>query len=306
MSARFQMTRIKLIKGFVVVLVVAFLGGVMVLAGGWFMLRGTPEWYKPDTIAPQERQIAARNAEDMFTRMTNWAASARARRIRAGLTTTQANIAMAHEPSQPFQIQFTDEELNAFFDKWADLNGRREFFEQYVEDPRLVLRNNLLILAGSIKEMNMVVSMEFTPRIDERGRLQMDLVRVLGGILPMPSALWARPRERIGRLLESRLPIYQNSATIAADGTANASASAAGMNKLLLAVLNGNSADPVLFVPYDLRNLNRTLPVKITAVSIENNMLTVTAEQMTSVERSALVGRLRAPYEPATMDATVR
>jgi hypothetical protein len=279
----------------------------MVLVGGWFMLRGTPEWYKPSAITPEEKQIAARNAEDMFTRMTNWAARARAERIRAahahGSATTQASIAMAHEPSQPFQIQFTDQELNAFFDKWADVNGRREYFEQFVENPRLVLRNNELILAATVKDMNMVVSMEYAPRIDENGRLQMTLVHVLGGILPMPTPLYAGPRRKLERMLQMQLPIYQNSAAMSSDGTANASASAAGMNKLLQAVLHGDTADPVLFVPYDLRNLSRTLPVKITGVSIENNILTVTAEQMTSAERKALMSSLRAPYIPDTMTA---
>jgi hypothetical protein len=296
----------KIVKALIAVIVVLLLGGVIVVVGAWFMLRGVPEWYKPNTGTPEQMQIAARNAEDMFTRLTNWAASAHARRVRAALTTSQASIALAHEPSEPFQIQFTDQELNAFFDKWADVNGRREYLEQYIAEPRLVLRNNQLILAGTVKEMNLVVSMEFAPRIDEQGRLQMNLVRVLGGILPMPAALYARPRRKIGRLLESNLPVYQNSATIADDGAANASASAAGMNKLLLAVLNGDSADPVLFVPYDLRNINRTLPVKITALSIENNTLTVTAEQMTAAERAAFLRNLRAPYLPDSVSAAAQ
>jgi len=296
----------KIVKALIAVIVVLLLGGVIVVVGAWFMLRGVPEWYKPNTGTPEQMQIAARNAEDMFTRLTNWAASAHAQRVRAGLTTTQADIALAHEPSQPFQIQFTDQELNAFFDKWANVNGRREYLEQYIAEPRLVLRNNQLILAGTVKEMNMVVSMEFTPRIDERGRLQMNLARVLGGILPMPTALYARPRRKVVRLLELNLPVYQESAMIAADGVANSSASAAGMNKLLLAVLNGDSADPVLFVPYDLRNINRTLPVKITAVSIQNNTLTVTAEQMTGAQRDALLRNLRAPYTPDSVSAAAQ
>jgi hypothetical protein len=300
----------KLLKGIVFTLVVLFLGSIIVLTGGWFMLRGTPDWYKPDPSTPEQRESVARKAEDKFISMINWAATARARRIRSAAsdapTTSQAAIAMAHEPLQPFQIQFTDQELNAFFDKWADFNGRREYFEQYVESPRLVIRNNQLIAAGTVKEMNMVVSMEFEPRIDEQGRIQMNLVRVLGGILPMPDALWANPRDKIERFLQSKLPEYQRAASISNDGTANSSAASAGMNKLLLAVLHGETADPVLFVPYDYKNLSRTLPVKITAVSIQNNTLTVTAEQMTAQERTALVNKLRAPFDADTVTATVR
>src|SRR5206468_2826432 len=137
----------KFLKIFLLLVAIILLGAIVLSVGGWFMLRGTPEWYRPNTATAEQRKAAAVRAEQMFTKMTNWAGGARAARLRAATavadspTTTQAATALAHEPSTPFEIQFTDDELTAFFDKWADANGRREYFEQYVQDPRLVLRN---------------------------------------------------------------------------------------------------------------------------------------------------------------------
>ena len=302
----------KLLKTLLLIVAVLLLSAILLSAGGWFMLRGTPEWYQPSTATAEQRKKAADRAENMLISIQNWAGGARAARLRAAAatvgagdapTTTQAATALSHEPSQPFQIQFSDEELNAFFNKWADLNGRRESLERFVDDPRLVLRNNQLILAGTVKDLGTVVSMQFEPRIDEHGSLQMNLVRVLGGILPLPDALWSSKRERMQQYLQAKLPAYQQEAAMMPDGTANSAAASAAMNKLLQSVLHNDPADPVLFVPYDLHKLNRSVPVKITAVAIQNNTLTITAEQMTAVERGALLDRLRAPYDVATAAA---
>lgn len=297
----------KFLKLFLLLIAVILLGGIALSVGGWFMLRGTPDWYQPRTLTAEQRKTSEARAEAMFVNMTNWAGGARAALLRAANalegespTTSQAATALAHQPAAPFQIQFSDDDLTAFFDKWAGGNGRREYFDQYVQDARLILRNNQLILAGTVKEMGTVVSVQFEPRIDARGSLQLRIARVLGGILPLPDAVWARKREKIERLLESKLPAYQQSAALSSDGTANSAASAAGMNKLLLAVLRGESAEPVLFIPYDVKKLNRSVPVKITAVTIENNTLKMTAEQMTTAERDAMLERLRAPYQTTT------
>jgi hypothetical protein len=300
----------KLLKVFLVLVSVALLSAILLAAGGWFMLRGTPDWYKPVTSTPEQRKAAAERAEAMMRGINNWAAASRAARLRAAAaapenadepTTHQAAAALAaRDPSTPFQIQFTDEELNAFFEKWVDINGRREAIAQYVTDPRLVLRDNQLILAGTVKDLGAIVSMQFEPKIDEQGRLQMSLVHVLGGILPLPNAVWSKQRAKVEQLLQSKLPAYQQAAALAPDGTANAAAASAGMNKMLLAILRGEPADPVLFVPYDPGKLSRSLPVKITNVSIHDNAMTITAEQMTNSERAGLLERLHAPSQTET------
>ena len=142
--------------------------------------------------------------------------------------------------------------------------------------------------------------MQFEPKIDEQNNLQMNLVRVMGGVLPLPDAMWASKREKIQAMLKASLAEYQPSASLAADGTANSAAASAEWSKLLLAVLNYESSDPVVFIPYDMKHLNRSVPAKITGIAIQNGTLTMTVEQMTAAEREALMERLRTPYSTAT------
>jgi len=296
----------RLLKSLLRFALVLLLVNIIVAVCGWFMLRGTPAWYRPDLMTPDQRRAAAARVEDKLIRMYDWVAATRARRVRAVAATnsppvpsaTAAADFLAHEPAQPFQIAFTEAELNAFFDKWADVGDRRAVLAQYVQNPRLVLREKQIILAGTLKDMGLVVSMEFEPSIDNQANLQMNLVRVVGGVLPLPDIIWARRRKQILNLLTRKLPALQQRATIAPDGTASPAAAEAAMNKLLQAVLGHQTADPVIFLPYDVRNLDHCVPVTVSAVSIQNDTLTLTIQQMTAPQRQALLQRLRMPVAP--------
>jgi len=274
---------------------------ILTVAGLLYMLRGVPKWYRADTLSPEQRQAAARSAEDKYIRMTNWAAAARASYYREPKT-SQATTALEHAPAQPFQIDFSDDELNAFFDKWQEAGNRRELIARYVENPRLVLHDQQLILVGNVREMNTIVSMQFEPAIDSTGNLQMSLQRVLGGILPLPDAMWARQRGRLQHTLERALPAYQKEAKISADGSANGSMASACMNLLLQSVLQNEPSDAVMFIPIAPHTLTPCVPVKITAINISNSKLTMIAEQMTQGEREALLKKVKSaePAEPSS------
>ena len=117
---------------------------------------------------------------------------------------------------------------------------------------------------------------------------------MLGGRLPLPEALWSKQRDRAARLLASRLPALQRSARIEPDGATNESAIGAAMCELVLQVLNGQPAEPILFLPR--LDEGRGIPVKLTAVSIENQTLGITVEPLGASERagvpSAVTGAL--------------
>lgn len=274
---------------------------VVIAVCGWFMLRGTPAWYRATAITADQRRAAAARVEDKLIHIYNWVAATRARRVRAvaatksAPTSTAAIDFLAHEPAQPFQITFTETELNAFFEKWADAGDRRQVLAQYVQNPRVVLRDNQIILAGTLKDLGLVVSMEFEPKIDPQGNLQMDLVRVVGGVLPLPDLVWAKRRKQMQTMLTRQLPALQARTYIAPDGTASPATAEASMNKLLQAVLSRQIADPVIFLPYDVQHLDSSVPVTVSAVSIQKDTLTMTVQQMTTAQRQALVEKLRTP-----------
>src|SRR5205085_8300733 len=82
-------------------------------------------------------------------------------------------------------------------------------------------------------------------------------------------------------------------AKISPDGAANGPAVAAGMNLLLLHALNNEPADPILFLPHDLTHSGNGLPVKLTAVKIENKTITMTVQPLTAEERQELLQKLK-------------
>jgi uncharacterized protein YpmS len=290
-------------------LFIALLAMLVLLAAGlwvasYAMLRRTPDWYQPDTRSEAQRNKAAKAIEDLLAALSNWGGRRHAAVFRANLpdapindpSTQQARAMLGSKPDEVFQITFTDDQLNAFFNKWANTHDRRAWFDQYVEDPRLVLRENQLILVGKVKDQGVVVSLIFQPKLDEQGRINLNLTNVLGGVLPMPDALWANQRAAIEESLRRKLPLYQAGAEITPDGVANGDAGSAAMNQLISATLKYKSANSVIFVPLN-QNLSQSLPVKITSVAIHDHTLQMTAEQMSEEERGAFLKELKANAE---------
>jgi uncharacterized protein YpmS len=283
--------------------------GLLIVAGGaiwgtsYAMLRRTPEWYQPDTSTPEQRSKAARAFQDVLTSIHNWGGRHHAIAVNAKLsanpstgdsaTSRQAQALLAEKPNEAFEISFTDTELNAFFDTWENTHDRRAWFEQYVINPRLVLRENQLILVGKVKESSLIVSLVFEPKLTSDGKLNLNLTNVFGGVLPMPDAMWAGQRSAIENTLRSKLPAYQKGAAITAEGVANGDAGSAAMNQMLLATLQYKPTSAVIFVPLDVMHLSQNLPVKITTVAIHDHTLQMTAEQMSEEEREAFLKDLK-------------
>jgi hypothetical protein len=286
-------------------LLVVSAGGIW--AASIVMLRRTPEWYQPDTSTPDQRSKAARAFQDVLTSVYNWGGKHHAMAVNARLSTNpspgnsatsrQAQTALAEKPDEAFQISFTDTELNAFFDTWENTHDRRAWFEQYVIDPRVVLRENQLILVGKVKESSLIVSLVFEPKLTPDGKLNLNLTNVFGGVLPMPDAMWGGQRKAIENELRGKLPRYQQGAAISAEGIANGDAGSAAMNQMLLATLQYKPTSAVIFVPLDVMHLSQNLPVKITAFSIHDHTLQMTAEQMSEEEREAFLGKLKGEAE---------
>ena len=276
--------------------------GVVVGAGlsaiSYVMIRRTPDWYQPDTRTPDQRSRAADKIENLLILLRNWGGEQHAAKVRAKAPTAdpqqqQVRQWLAEKPDQAFVISFTDDELNAFFNKWAEPANRRGWFDQYVTDPRLVIRGTQLIIVGQPKAVDLVVSLVFEPKLDADGNLNLNLVHVLGGVLPLPDAMWTGQRALVEQTLQNNLPRYQNGAAISPDGIANGDAASAAMNELLLAATQYKPASAVIFIPIELQHLSQSLPVKITALALHDHTLEMTVEGMSAEERDALLTHLK-------------
>ena len=279
------------------VLVIAAIGAAV----GWYLLRGKPTWYVAAPVDPVAQQAAAVRAENQLKRTIDWAASQQAQERAAihaarGASPASTNPSPSPAKRPSLTVAFTEQELNAAFEKWEAAYGWKSAYGEHISDPRIVLHDGRLIVAGTVKDTGTLVSLHFQPKMDQQRRLQFELVRILGGRLPLPEAAFDRYREQLEQRLRGSLPELQRGARIAPDGSANEKAVAAAFAKLGLRVLDRRPEEAFLFLP---ANQGSRMPVKLADVKIEGKSITMTVQTMTPQERTALLERIREPYQTA-------
>jgi hypothetical protein len=267
----------------------AALAGVVIglLLVAWLLLRSTPAWYPVVTMSPEQREQAAQDAQNKLIVVQNAAAEARAHEYAA----TRRNA--ARPPTAQITLTLTENEINALLEKWTVWPVVRRGYERFMSDPRIVLEDGRLILAGHVAEVDSLASVHFAPRIDEQGRLRVELVRVQAGKLPLPQGLLSRYQQQATGAILRRLSGWRQSASIDDTGVANDNAIQAVMGKLLLNVINDQPSDPVTFVPLID---GKVLAVKLLDVSIEQRTLKLTVQPMLPPEREAALVRIRSGW----------
>lgn len=289
----------RLFRIVVVVLLLIAVGA----AAGWYLLRGRPSWYEADASDPAARQAAAVRVENELKRTIDWAASQQAEERAAihagrGATTSATSTSWSGGPAtrRSLNMSFTEQELNAAFQKWGTAYGWESAYGKYISDARIVLHDGRLIFAGDVKDFGTLVSLHFQPKVNDDGALGFELVRVLGGRLPLPESAFDGYRAKLGKKVRAALPRLQRGAEIKPDGSANDKAVAATLAKLLLRVLDRRPGEAVLFLP---ANQGTQVPVKLADMRIEGKSIGLTVQLMTPQERGALLQRIREPYESA-------
>ncbi len=284
--------------------------GLLVMAGGWWQLHGTPDWY-PTELSAEARSAAAQRAENQWINAQNQIAAAHARQLQVHDSTDPAATQRALEENRRIQISFSADELNAFFQKWSRTSGWDKKMSAYLSNPQVVLYQGRLILAGEVKDLpvlpDMKMSIHFEPRITGDGRLDLHLVRTMGGKAPLPEGLWDSQKQKLTDVMSRRLPAMQQGARISEDGDANGDAIAAAMGKLLLQMLNHQPGEAVVFIPLSAGGvMNRQVPVQVTEIQIkpladnQPERLTLTVAPMTADQRETFLQRIRDPYSTAT------
>jgi len=273
----------KWIKRLLLVVAIGLTLLVAVALTGLWMIRAEPAFYRPVTLTPEQREAAAQRATNKLATIQNQAA-----RLHASAASTRVVNA-----GDEITVSFTADELNAFFDKWSNFQNWKAGYQRYIEDPVVILQDGRIILAARVKEMNMVASLHFEPRIDERGQLNLQLARVLGGRLPLPATVISGYEDRLTSALRRNLPAWQSNAAIDNNGAANPSAISASAAELLFHVLAHEPAEPVLYLP--IMAQKGSVPVRINNVRIENETLTLTVKPMNRDQQQALLDRIRHP-----------
>jgi hypothetical protein len=262
------------------------------LTGGFVLLRGTPAYYKQSTLTVQQRADAASRAESKLSQMQNIAVDAHGAEVQ--------KLRGAGQPSAipgATTFSFTDDELNALFNKWADLHNWKDVLSRVVQEPMIVLQDGRIILAGKVtlKNVDTIVSIHFEPTITTNGQLDLRLVSILGGKLPLPRDTVISPmRQRITQQIANVLPPLQDRATISAEGSATESAAKALYCELLLHTLNDEPSEAAVFLPM-LSSHNSLSPFKLKDVSIADRTLSFTVVPMSASERANLLADIKHP-----------
>src|SRR5436190_10980659 len=178
MKSSKRLKRILLVTALLLTVIALFRGGSVAL------VRGTPDYYKPIALTREQIEAASQSAEQTLTRMQNLAAESHGAQIRAANSTTTPTTA----PADSNTFTFSQDELNALFQKWAQLPGWRADLDRVVADPIIILQPNRVILAGrsKLRQLETIVSMHFEPRIDGQRRFDLNLTSVMAGKLPLP------------------------------------------------------------------------------------------------------------------------
>jgi uncharacterized protein YpmS len=283
----------KWIKSLMLLVALLLVTILAVVYGSFRLFKGAPDWYHRSAVSLAQRELLARQAFNKFADIQNAAALARRDEI-AG-----ASASSSSTPT-PIVVSFSDDELNAFFEKWANYANWKSNYDRYVQDPLIILEDGHLILAGQVLDLDAVVSLQLNPRIDADGRLDLRLDRVLAGRLPLPRFFIGPYKDRLTASLRRNLPRWQHFAAIDSDGTANSALISASMARLFIHTLDHTSADPILFLPLVQSHAN--VPVRVSDVKLEDHNLTMTVLPLSAGEREALVKRVQADEPPASSD----
>jgi hypothetical protein len=252
----------RILKLVLALLALLLIGGLV----GYRLLHERPGWYGQAAGDSAVREAAASAVEDTLVNASNWSAEAQMRRER-GQSGPSADDALV--------MSFTEDQLNAIISKWEDLAGTGLPVAD-VSDPQIMLNDGQIIVAATLKDTNIVMSVRLAPHPDENGDLRVEIAGVSAGRLPLPKAVWGIYASRLAGAVAAKLPAEERPAGTYADGSVNDATASAALSQMLLHVLQGKTAQPVLFIPYFQNNRSRDLPAKITTIRIGNKTATIT------------------------------
>ena len=264
----------------------------------FLLVRRTPDWYTADTSTPEQRATAADRVEYTLRRLYDWSAGRHGRGTAGRPPVVTPIVAGSTTSDVAFPLAFTDEQLNAYFDRWTAPASRRSAIDRYIKDPRVIVQDGHIIVAGQLRDAGVIVSLFLDPVQTADGRVQLTLAQVMAGVVQVPQAFFSSQRTSLEHVLAASLPGDQAKAALTSDGLANGAMATAAMDQMLLAVLRGRPTEPVIFVPTSLSPTAPLLPVRITAATAARHTLSMTAQAIPTDERPALLSAVKVPDDP--------
>lgn len=269
-----------------------------------------PDWYRPDAMTVQQREKAARQAEVVWAKTQNWVAESEAA-VRREVVRHPGSMKDIAPSDEPFDIELTGDEINAAMGKWAVVYDARGRMDQYLTHPTVVLRKGQVILAGEVQKSGpfkgRVLSLHLEPTIKDDGKLDINLVSLKVGLLPVAHAIWASESDRVTNSIYRNLSSLQKKAKLQSTGDANGDAVGAALALMAVRTLENQPVDPVVFV--QLAD-GRHVPVIILKIEImdgdNGGLLRLTVCAMSQKQREEFVDHLKTSGRPAVVNADLQ
>lgn len=247
------------------------------LAVSTYLYRSTPSYYRPRRMTAAQSAAAAEVAEAQVISLRNWAEHQRA-------INSARRHGVATQSVGPIRVRATDQQINAFFQKYKSVVDWDQTVDPYVSDITLAIVNGQIVFSGDVKDLHAILSVVFTVQLDNQGRLIGQIQRVLAGRLTLPPPIWNAQRRRVINALRQAIADCRQDAHTDPTGTANLAAIAAAMGQTLLNAINDQPSDPIIFVPVDQ---NGGIPARISALSVGDGEITMTLDPISLAQRTA-------------------
>lgn len=280
----------KWIKRTLKILLVLLAFCVAFLVTSYVLSRKSPKWYRPAAMSRAQIDAAANSAMRKFVKICNMADDAAA--TDTSREWRKQNGAATKPKVLPVEITFTQEELTGFLAQWIEQDSEK--VERYIHEPQFYIDAKEIKFACQVKELDQIGVLRLKPQIlqiDGIDHLQLELVGISAGSMPLPEAMVKGKLKKIEASLEANLPDWQKRATLRPEG-ANADAVRAAMSKMLLQILRHEPSLPILFVPTDLQN---RVPVKITSVSLQTGSVTFHIHPLNEEDRKIALESIKKP-----------
>ncbi len=246
-----------------------------------------PSFYSRERLSDQARLDALASVERKFLNFQGGLSESSA--------TTETDTKA--EP-EPVSVRFNADEIDAYFEKWLDDNGYREPMAKHLADPRLVIHDGRIVLAGK-SNINgfgdVIVSVRFLPSIGDNGRARLILEDVAAGTFTLPEAAVTAMRQKSVDALGEADPTVREDVAIDEDGMANDAAVALAIDGQLRRLLASEPVEDMILFPPVIGRGN--VAARVVELVIEEDKLRLDVLPLSREEREQLVEELRRPPE---------
>jgi hypothetical protein len=267
----------------------------------FYLYRGTPSWYRPPPTDQQQIDDTANSANQKLQDLNTWAANVRAQQLRK----SNGNSSSDGDSISSKTITLSDDEVNALFETWkspdesvaeggnADGGGANQQLARSFTDGRVFFTRDGIILAGQSPALGAIVSGQFAASIDDQAKLRLSIVALRIGRLPIPQSTAASYLQQLQILIQDRLADQLPYVNIDRNMNPNSYAVTASWTKLLLSALSARPTDSYLIIPPDPAHSNLGLPIRLTALELDDGQITLTLEPITTDDRQSLLEGLQ-------------